>query len=218
MLTFLPSCERENKWLPESPYSVDTTLVPRGGHRRRKSMEPKALANLNGTLLPCTSTTPARKSTSPMKHPSSFAETPLTSKYRRRESVQWVRSPSSTSSGNDDKVDDETLLLSPVPATPAPEFISTYGEEGLYGDETPSAQTLYYLKNEQLVQQTAPVVKVKFGELDQGMGKGFLSEKKDESVMMRLMAARRKSLQWAPKVGSPLARGGSPLDKTREWN
>jgi hypothetical protein len=100
-------------------------------------------------------------------------------------------------------------MLSPVPATPAPEFISAYGEEGLYGDETPSAQTPYFLKNEQLVQQTAPVRKFgDFGEEESlGAGKGFLSEKKDENVMMRLMAARRKSLQWAPKVGSPLARG-----------
>ena len=53
------SCERENKWLDETPYAVDTATVPRGGHRRRKSMEPKALANLNGTLV---ATTPARNS------------------------------------------------------------------------------------------------------------------------------------------------------------
>lgn len=169
-------------------------------------MEPRALANLNGTLLPSNSATPARKSMSPRKNPNNFVDTPLTSKSRRRDSVQWVRSPSSTSSGNDETIDDETLMLSPVPATPAPEFISAYGEEGLYGDESPSAQTPYFLKSEQLVQQTAPVKK--FGDFEQGMGQGFLSEKKDESVMMRLMAARRKSLQWAPKVGSPLARGG----------
>ena len=172
-------------------------------------MEPRALANLNGTLLPSTSTTPARKSMSPMKNPNPFADTPLTSKTRRRDSVQWVRSPSSPSSNNDGKLDDEILMLSPVPATPAPEFISAYGEEGLYGDETPGAQTPYFLKNEQLVQQTAPVRKFgDFGEEESmGAGKGFLSEKKDENVMMRLMAARRKSLQWVPKVGSPLARG-----------
>ena len=184
-------------------------MVPRGGHRRRKSMEPRALANLNGTLLPSMSTGPARKSMSPMKNPNPFADTPMTSKVRRRESVQWSRSPSSSSSPNDEKLDDETFMLSPVPVTPAPEFISAYGEEGLYGDETPSAQTPYFLKNEQLVQQTAPVRKFgNFGEEESmDAGKGFLIEKKDESVMMRLMAARRKSLQWAPKVGSPLARG-----------
>ncbi|KAG0645680.1 hypothetical protein D0Z07_8576 [Hyphodiscus hymeniophilus] len=204
-------CERENKWLPEAPYFVDTAMIPRGGHRRRKSMEPKALANLTGNPFPSNSTTPVRKSMSPMKNPNSFADTPLTSKSRRRESVQWVRTPSSTSSGDDGKLDDVTLMLSPVPATPAPEFISAYGEDGLYGDETP-----YLPKNEQLVQQTAPVIK--FGNPEKPLSKGFLSEKKDESVMMRLMAARRKSLQWAPKVGSPLARGGSPFDRAVERN
>lgn len=38
------------------------------------------------------------------------------------------------------------------------------------------------------------------------LGEGVLKREKDEGVLMRLMAARRKSLQFAPKVGSPLAR------------
>ncbi|KAE8445705.1 hypothetical protein EG329_012884 [Mollisiaceae sp. DMI_Dod_QoI] len=203
-------CERENKWLDESSYAVDTTMVPRGGHRRRKSMEPRALANLNGTLIPSSATTPARNSQymSPTKEFLNL-DTPVTSKSRRRESVQWVHSPSTSSSGNDE----QTLLLSPVPVTPAPETISAYGEEGLYGDETPAGQTPYFLHKDQLVQKTAPAGR-RFVDTEQfegesrvSMGNGFLSEKKDESVMMRLMAARRKSLQWAPKIGSPLARG-----------
>jgi len=171
-------------------------------------MEPRALANINGTLLPsATPTRPARKTMSPSKEFQGFHETPVTSKSRRRESVQWVRSPSSSSSTTEDKFDDQTLILSPVPATPAPEVISRYGEEGLYGsgDETPGGQTPYFLHKEQLVQKTAPPGKRYFD--GEGGNGGFLSEQKDESVMMRLMAARRKSLQWAPKVGSPLARG-----------
>ena len=58
------------------------------------------------------------------------------------------------------------------------------------------------------MQKTAPPGKRYFeveGEQRRG---GFLEEKKDEGVMVRLMAARRKSLQFAPKVGSPLARMG----------
>lgn len=139
---------------------------------------------------------------SPTKEFLSFPDTPVTNKIRRRESVQWVHSPSFSSADNM-RDDDETLMLSPVPATPAPETISAYGEDGLYGDETPGGQTPYFLKKEMLVQQTAPVSKFLNSEQ---IGAGFLEEKKDESVMMRLMAARRKSLQWAPKVGSPLAR------------
>ena len=38
------------------------------------------------------------------------------------------------------------------------------------------------------------------------MGAGILSRDKDEHVLQRLMAARRKSLQFAPKVGSPLSK------------
>jgi hypothetical protein len=140
-----------------------------------------------------------------MKNSSSFTDTPLTSKSRRRDSAQWVRTPSK-SPGNDGTIDDEDFVLSPIPATPAPEVISAYGEGGFYGDETPDAQTPYFLKKEQLVQKTAPISKFGNFELGIDMGTGFLTDKKDESVMMRLMAARRKSLQWAPKVGSPLAR------------
>jgi hypothetical protein len=165
-------------------------------------MEPRALANLNGTLVP-SSTTPSRMS--PTKEFLNLPDTPFSSKRGRRESVEWVRSPASPTS---DHNADETLILSPVPATPAPETISAYGEEGLYGDDTPGGQTPYFLHKEQLVQKTAPAGRRYVdSEQDERMGAGFLSEKKDESVMMRLMAARRKSLQWAPKVGSPLARG-----------
>ncbi|PBP18176.1 hypothetical protein BUE80_DR010736 [Diplocarpon rosae] len=133
----------------------------------------------------------------------------LDDKSRRRESVQWFHSPVSSSG----ELDDETLILSPIPATPAPETISAYGEDGLYGEDTPVGQSPYYLENASLVQKTAPVsrryvdTEQEEGQTTADMGAGFLSEKKDESVMARLLLARRKSLQFAPKVGSPLARG-----------
>ena len=145
-------------------------------------MEPTALANLNGTLVP----TPSRSTSINLS-----AGTPLTSKSRRRDSVQWVRSSPASSSPDDFNIDSDDFLLTPVASTP-------YG-----ADETPGGQTPYFLKKGQLVQQTAPANR--FAEHSED-GQNWLSEKKDESVMMRLMAARRKSLQWAPKVGSPLAR------------
>ncbi|RMD44358.1 hypothetical protein DV735_g785, partial [Chaetothyriales sp. CBS 134920] len=43
-------CEREQKWLDEAPYMVDHAVFPRGGSRRRKSMEPSRLSNVNGTV------------------------------------------------------------------------------------------------------------------------------------------------------------------------
>jgi len=167
-------------------------------------MEPRALANLNGTLISSSSTTSRKSYTniSLTKEFLSFPDTPVTNKNRRRESVQWIHSPSDFVDNNDD----EALMLSPVPATPAPETIFAYGEDGLYGDETPGSQTPYFLHKEQLIQKTAPAGR-KFVDTEQEIEQSFLTKKKDESVMMRLMAARRKSLQWAPKIGSPLARG-----------
>ncbi|KAA8577097.1 hypothetical protein EYC84_007102 [Monilinia fructicola] len=205
-------CERENQWLDEASYAVDTAMVPRGGARRRKSMEPRALANFNGTLVP--STVPAKSTCSTLTYPDT---TPLTLKSKRRESVQWQRSPISNEEGATDELGDDSWMLSPVPATPAPETISAYAEEGLWGAETPGAQTPYFFKKDKLVQMTAPGGNKKFVNFEEdensgsgsgtsGDGMGFLRKEKDQSVMMRLMAARRKSLQWAPKVGSPLAR------------
>ncbi|RMZ90187.1 hypothetical protein DV736_g2603, partial [Chaetothyriales sp. CBS 134916] len=43
-------CEREQRWLDEVPYIVDHAIIPRGGSRRRKSMEPSRLSNVNGTI------------------------------------------------------------------------------------------------------------------------------------------------------------------------
>ncbi|EXJ76063.1 uncharacterized protein A1O5_00571 [Cladophialophora psammophila CBS 110553] len=43
-------CMREAKWLDESAYAVDASIMPRGGSRRRKSMEPRMLVNDNGFL------------------------------------------------------------------------------------------------------------------------------------------------------------------------
>ncbi|RMZ82826.1 hypothetical protein DV737_g1863, partial [Chaetothyriales sp. CBS 132003] len=43
-------CEREQRWLDEAPYIVDHAILPRGGSRRRKSMEPSRLSNVNGTV------------------------------------------------------------------------------------------------------------------------------------------------------------------------
>ncbi|OCT54307.1 hypothetical protein CLCR_00754 [Cladophialophora carrionii] len=43
-------CMREGKWLDESAYAVNQSIMPRGGSNRRKSMEPRMLVNENGLL------------------------------------------------------------------------------------------------------------------------------------------------------------------------
>jgi hypothetical protein len=167
-------------------------------------MEPKALANLNGMLM----STPAKSATT-ARDCQSAPNTPAN--RRRRESGLWVITPEdekdSAQSGSND---DDTLwaggMLTPVPMTPAPEAIARFAEA--VTPETPSAGSdvdgalLSAAEREHLLMQTCPPKTSVYHEL----GDGVLSRQKDESVLMRLMAARRKSLQFAPKVGSPLAK------------
>lgn len=203
------SCERENKWLDETPYLVDTNVIPRGGARRRKSMEPKALVNLNEKLIPWSGT--SRQSCVGGDLPEQIYqnfETPMTSKSYRRDSVQWIHSSSTC----DTKVHGVESILSPLPSTPRPEDIATY-EDGI-SDETLMDSEPSFLHKQQLVQKTAPPIKrhldFKMDECENELSaentKNNSDKIKEQNLMIRLMAARRKSLQWAPKVGSPLAK------------
>ncbi|KAF5492625.1 hypothetical protein CGCS363_v011107 [Colletotrichum siamense] len=183
-VSWVLDCERKNEWLPEDEYSIDTSLVPRGGARRRKSMEPTALANQNGMLVP-----------SPVKGGRDNKTAPNTP-MNRRDSTVWMHTPS-------DEADDEEVdwegLMSPVPVTPAPDALARYAAN--VTPETPGA-TDYDSSPTKLLMQTCPPKNNAFAE----MGDGILKREKDETVMQRLMAARRKSLQFAPKIGSPLAK------------
>ena len=197
------SCERENQWLEEAAYYVDTSMVPRGGARRRKSMEPKALANLNGMLVP----TPGRSNG---RDCNTAPNTPI----RRRDSVQWMRiTPEKTSTGamevDDDgdntEWDDMDGLLVPIPPTPAPEAIASYAAN-LGAPETPTTQ-LSDGSSSELFMRTCPPKQQQFYNSEYAeLGAGVLAQEKDERVLMRLMAARRKSLQFAPKIASPLSK------------
>ena len=48
----ISSCERDDVWLDEAKYAIDTNLIPRGGQRRRKSQEPRRLSLQGGSLVP----------------------------------------------------------------------------------------------------------------------------------------------------------------------
>ncbi|KAL8689342.1 MAG: hypothetical protein Q9218_004973 [Villophora microphyllina] len=170
-------CEREDKWLDEADYAVDTSIIPRGGSRRRKSMEPRALANLNGSLI--LAETPVKAPAadiSPTKEFLTF-DTPAS----RRETFEIP-----------------TLQL---PATPAAEL--PHAVDGGF-DSPLSPTTPYYLsKGAQLVQQTCPPKQSQelFFPLT-----GKIEDQPDEAMRQRLLMARRKSLQWTSKVQSPLGR------------
>ncbi|KAK8064752.1 hypothetical protein PG994_007390 [Apiospora phragmitis] len=192
-------CERENEWMDEAPYYVDTSLVPRGGQRRRKSMEPKALANRNGTLV-----TPMKQTSAPRD-----CQTVPNNHVSRRDSTAWMRTPSDRDEDEEmDAVGEEDWdaigMLTPVPKTPAPETIARFAMD--VAPETPAAQTDTEEddspEKDAMLMRTAPPKPSLYAEL----GQGLLGREKDQGVMMRLMAARRKSLQFAPKIASPLSK------------
>ena len=175
-LTF-SSCEREDKWLDEADYAVDISLIPRGGSRRRKSMEPRMLANINGSLVAAETPPTPTATISPTKEFLTF-DTPVS----RR---------------------DTFVIQHPNPATPIAEENPGLDANGDFNSPL-SPTTPYYLsKGAQLVQQTCPPKQTQelFFPLT-----GRIEDQPDAAVRQRLLAARRKSLQWASKVQSPLGR------------
>ncbi|EQK98546.1 Breast cancer suppressor protein BRCT [Ophiocordyceps sinensis CO18] len=121
-----------------------------------------------------------------------------------------MHTPSNQDEQGDD--DDEDLewscvLLTPVPKTPAPETVARYaaglpetpnGDDDEHDDDYVDSSAA----EQALVTRTCPPKRNQYRD----MGEGILARDKDEQVLMRLMAARRKSLQFAPKIGSPLSK------------
>lgn len=185
-VSWVLDCEKESEWLDEAPYLIDVSFVPRGGARRRKSMEPKSLSNQNGTIV----STPAKQ----------------TGSYNRRQSGIWVQTPPDQAEGDQqgDDIEWSEFILTPVPKTPAPETVSRYAMEEHDTLSQGEDSSLMSLSREDMLMRTCPpkASTGAYGEL----GDGVLSPHKDEKVLMRLMAARRKSLQFAPKIASPLSK------------
>ncbi|KAI6783160.1 uncharacterized protein J7T54_000662 [Emericellopsis cladophorae] len=194
-VSWVLDCERDNTWLDERSYLADTGLVPRGGARRRRSMEPRALANMNGTLVDNGSTS---KGTSP--------RTPSPSK--RRESTQWMHTPSDQGlEGEQDDIEWSKFILTPVPKTPAPDAVAR-AAAALAADDSitesdDDASCGSPMDHEALLMRTCPP---KTRPLRDLTGSSPLKNMLDEHAMQRLMAARRRSMQYAPKIGSPLAK------------
>ncbi|KAB5584795.1 hypothetical protein GE09DRAFT_1068264 [Coniochaeta sp. 2T2.1] len=217
-VSWVLDCERENTWLDEAPYYINTTLAPRGGARRRKSMEPKALANLDGQVV---IKTPSSKPASSARDCQSLPPTPLQpSSFRRRDSCLWMRTPPEQlhlspedldeAAATSDWDENNNSFLTPVPKTPAPEQVARYAAAvaleatptGMDMTDSENGDTDEHGRMEMMTRTCPPKSSSVYHEL----GEGVLKREKDEGVLMRLMAARRKSLQFAPKVGSPLAR------------
>ena len=149
-------------------------------------MEPRALANMNGNLIPASTETPAKVSTdvemSPTKEFLAF-DTPAS----RRDTFVIERQAA--------QEQEQTI----VPATPI--AASAHDDMLEDGSAWGSPTTPYYLsKGAELVQRTCPPKQMGFpvsGEID---------DQPDETVRRRLLEARRKSMQWASRIRSPLGR------------
>ncbi|KAE8133919.1 hypothetical protein BDV38DRAFT_286398 [Aspergillus pseudotamarii] len=174
-------CERENKWLDEAHYAVDSSIIPRGGAKRRKSMEPRALSNVNGTLVKADAGSRrsgvgaadfARTSTSTAR------DAPSTPKRSKKSEAGYP--------GIDPK-------YFQTPKTPA--FTFNMDSVGM------SPATPFFLsQRSKLVQQTCPPKQIRQG-LFSNSGP---SEEQSQKLRVKLEAARRKSLAFKPKIGSPL--------------
>lgn len=183
-------CERENKWLDEAHYAVDSSIIPRGGAKRRKSMEPRALSNVNGTLI---KTDPSASSSSSAANRRRSGITPPIS----QDSPQ---TPETTTRRYDVNRNDQAYCQ--TPKTPGYRF----NMEDYVGM---SPATPFYLSRAKLVQQSCPPKQTRqglFPTLASSSKRGEEDEEVENSRKLRLKleAARRKSLAYKPRKGSPL--------------
>ncbi|EGD89281.1 hypothetical protein H112_02896 [Trichophyton rubrum D6] len=207
-------CERENRWVDEANYAVDISMIPRGGNKRRKSMEPKVLSNQHGTLSVSDSCT------SPGSSRRSVADGETLQELRRLSPIPKLHPSRRDSIGptafeDDSCEEDSETITTPRRHQSRPTTFEA-GEpqtpDGDYGysfnfDDTapPSPTTPYYLsEGAKLVQQTCPPKQSRQGLFP---ANGITEEHQSEKLRIRLEAARRKSLTWKPRIGSPLGRG-----------
>jgi hypothetical protein len=223
------SCERENTWLDEAQYAVDTSLLPRGGSRRRKSMEPRALINMNGSI----SAAKGRRSISAEMTPAMKAELVATPARAERSALKMTVDNAAADQGDDSafgSLDSSFSTPTGIQAAFAASTTSNPNDAAAFATPTGhvnydpgnemSPTTPYYLsQGAKLVQQTCPPKQTQKGLFDtdagsghrRGSGLGFpvtgrIEDQPDESVRLRLEAARRKTMNWRPRVASPLGR------------
>ena len=178
-------CEREGRWVDETEYAVDSSIIPRGGAKRRKSMEPRALSNVNGTLV-------SSSSSSSSSLAASRRRSGITPPVSRDE----PQTPETTTRRYDAS-NNETYCQ--TPKTPGYRF----NMDDYIGM---SPATPFYLSRAKLVQQTCPPKQTREGLFPAPSRNGSDEQEEGGSQKLRLKleAARRKSLAYKPRRGSPL--------------
>jgi hypothetical protein len=151
-------------------------------------MEPRALINANGSLSAARGRSISAEMTKEMRD--ELVNTPV------RQPLMPMTQPSV------DKIDlenDEESDPSPEHAVSTPTGFVKYDPSTSMSPKTP------YLMKEgaKLVQQSAPPKQIKQG-LFQVSGK--IEDQPDENSRAKLDAARRRTMNWRPRVASPLSK------------
>ena len=207
----MDSCERQNKWVDESPYVVDHAIVPRGGSRRRKSMEPRALVNKNGSLSKARA---GRRVTSAEFMTEKMRDELVNTPVRTYEVPEAIAPRESTGSLFEENTEISSTYNSPTTtmnvrkvgvSTPTelvgwdPATAMTPAPKGVAMMETPylmkAGETAMGLKS-------APPKQSNKGLFDENEAK----KKGEEKMKVKLDNARRRTMGWKPRVGSPLGK------------
>ncbi|GIK03491.1 hypothetical protein Aspvir_007563 [Aspergillus viridinutans] len=188
-------CERENRWLDETHYAVDSSIIPRGGAKRRKSMEPRALSNVNGTLIKADNS--ASASASGRRSGADFN----TMDDFMRQTPPLSQGESSTPESNRKYTVSHTEADQQYCQTPKTPGTSGYDFGRMDNIGMSPATPFYISQRSRLVQQTCPPKQARQGLFSTSSS---IEDEPIQKLRFKLEAARRKSLAFKPKVGSPL--------------
>ena len=184
-------------------------------------MEPRALINMNGSI----SAAKGRRSVSAEMAPAMKAELVATPVRAERSPMQPTTNDSALGS-LDSSFSTPTGVQAAFDASTtsnpnnAAAFATPTGHVNYDPSNGMSPTTPYYLsQGARLVQQTCPPKQTQKGlfatdassgdRRTSGIGfplTGRIEDQPDESVRVRLQAARRKTMNWRPRVASPLGR------------
>lgn len=192
-------------------------------------MEPRALVNMNGSL----SAVKGRRSVSAEMTPAMTADVVATPVRAGRRPLQTSPDEPAAAHGDDSTFDSlDSSFSTPTGVQAAFRVNATSNSTNPAAFATPTGQVNYDPSNEmspttpfylsqgaKLVQQTCPPKQTQKGLFDTDTGSGDgrtggigfpvtgrIEDQPDENVRIRLEAARRKTMNWRPRVASPLGR------------
>lgn len=166
-------------------------------------MEPRALINMNGSLTDADAPRSRKSSGEHKAVRQSTSPTQTATPQRAPLGERHIIAATPTQGDEDDNSSTASIPFQQM-STPTG-FVPAMSTETPGGSGSPT--TPYYLsQGAKLVQQTCPPKQTGRGGLFPVTGR--IEDVEDVGVRARLEAARRKSLVWKPRVGSPLSWGG----------